>query len=159
MALIEIAPTTTMEEVLRAYLSAKVGLFQRYYIGTRETRSIGGECRAVASSLARGLAGLIALAAIALSAFVSIGDPDPSGASGGSAGRAVTVLPAAEASREEQEMTPIGIVPATTMEDVPRAYPSANVELLQRYHVGGCESRSHTPTEMLVELHHNWMGE
>ena len=159
MALIEIAPTTTMEEVLRAYLSAKVGLFQRYYIGTRETRSIGGECRAVASSLARGLAGLIVLAVIALSAFVSIGDPDPSGASGGSAGRAGTVLPAAEASREEQEMTLIGIVPTTTMEDVPRAYPSANVALLQRYHVGGCESRSHTPTEMLVELHHNWMRE
>ena len=56
-------------------------------------------------------------------------------------------------------MTPIGIVPTTTMEEVFRAYPSANVELLQRYHVGGCESRSHTPTEMLVELHHNWMRE
>ncbi len=159
MALIGIAPTTTMEEVLRAYLSVKVGLFQRYYIGTRETRRISEECRAVASSLARGLAGLIVLAVIALSAFVSIGDPDPSGASGGSAGRAVTVLPAAEACREEQEMTPIGIVPTTTMEDVPRAYPSANVALLQRYHVGGCESRSHTPTEMLVEFHHNWMRE
>ena len=159
MALIEIAPTTTMEEVLRAYLSVKVGLFQRYYIGTGEPRSIGGECRAVATSLARGLAGIIALAVIALSAFVNIGDPDPSGASGGSAGRAVTVLAAAEASREEQEMTPIGIVPTTTMEDVPRASPSANVELLQRYHVGGCESRSHTPTEMLVEFHHNRMRE
>ena len=159
MALIGIAPTTTMKEVLRAYLSAKVGLFQRYYIGTRETRSIGRECRTVARSLARGLAGLIALAAITLSAFVSIGDPDPSGASGGSAGRAVTVLPEAEASREEQEMTPIWIVPTTTMEDVPRAYPSANVALLQRYHVGGCESRSHTPTEMLVEFHHNRMRE
>ena len=33
MALIDIAPTTTMEEVLRAYPSAKVGLFQRYHIG------------------------------------------------------------------------------------------------------------------------------
>ena len=159
MALIEITPTTTMEEVLRVYPSAKVGLFQRYYIGTRETRSIGGECRAVATSLARGLAGLIALAVIALSTFVNIGDPDPPGVSGGSAGRAVTVLPAAEASREEQEMTLIGIVPTTTMEDVPRAYPSANVALLQRYHVGGCESRSHTPTEMLVEFHHKRMRE
>ena len=32
MALIEIARTTTMEEILRAYPSAKVGLFQRYHI-------------------------------------------------------------------------------------------------------------------------------
>ena len=31
MALIDIAATTTMEEVLRAYPSAKVGLFQRYH--------------------------------------------------------------------------------------------------------------------------------
>ena len=56
-------------------------------------------------------------------------------------------------------MALIEIVPTTTMEEVLRAYPSANVALLQRYHVGGCESRSHTPTEMLVELHHNWMRE
>lgn len=33
MPLIDIAPTITMEEVLRAYPSAKVGLFQRYHIG------------------------------------------------------------------------------------------------------------------------------
>ena len=33
MALIEIAPTTTMEEVLQAYPSAKVALFQSYHIG------------------------------------------------------------------------------------------------------------------------------
>ena len=37
MALIEIAPTTTMEEVLRAYPSAKVGLFQSYHIGGCES--------------------------------------------------------------------------------------------------------------------------
>ena len=37
MALIEIAATTTMEEVLRAYPSAKVGLFQRYHIGGCES--------------------------------------------------------------------------------------------------------------------------
>ena len=56
-------------------------------------------------------------------------------------------------------MALIEIVPTTTMEEVLRAYPSANVALLQRYHVGGCESRSHTPTEMRVEFHHNWMRE
>lgn len=39
MALIDIAPTTTMEEVLRAYPSAKVGLFQRYHIGGCESCS------------------------------------------------------------------------------------------------------------------------
>ena len=39
MALIEIAPTTTMEEVLRTYPSAKVGLFQRYHIGGCESCS------------------------------------------------------------------------------------------------------------------------
>jgi rhodanese-related sulfurtransferase len=33
MAPIDIALTTTMEEILRAYPSAKVGLFQRYHIG------------------------------------------------------------------------------------------------------------------------------
>ena len=33
MALIEIAPMTTMEEVLRAYPSATVALFQNYHIG------------------------------------------------------------------------------------------------------------------------------
>ena len=37
MALIEIAATTTMEEVLRAYPSAKVGLFQSYHIGGCES--------------------------------------------------------------------------------------------------------------------------
>ena len=37
MALIEIAPTTTMEELLRAYPSAKVGLFQSYHIGGCES--------------------------------------------------------------------------------------------------------------------------
>ena len=56
-------------------------------------------------------------------------------------------------------MALIEIVPTTTMEEVLRAYPSANVALLLRYHVGGCESRSHTPTEMRVEFHHNWMRE
>lgn len=39
MALTEIAPTTTMEEILRAYPSAKVGLFQRYHIGGCESCS------------------------------------------------------------------------------------------------------------------------
>lgn len=34
---VEITPTTTMEEVLRAYPSAKVGLFQRYHIGGCES--------------------------------------------------------------------------------------------------------------------------
>ena len=56
-------------------------------------------------------------------------------------------------------MALIEITPTTTMEEVLHAYPSANVALLQRYHVGGCESRSHAPTEMLVEFHHNRMGE
>ena len=37
MALIEIAATTTMEEVLQAYPSAKVGLFQSYHIGGCES--------------------------------------------------------------------------------------------------------------------------
>ena len=48
-------------------------------------------------------------------------------------------------------MALIEIVPTTTMEEVLRVYPSANVALLQRYHVGGCESHSHTPTELPVE--------
>ena len=33
MLLQEIGPDTTMEEILRAYPSAKIGLFQRYHIG------------------------------------------------------------------------------------------------------------------------------
>ena len=33
MSLQEIGPDTTMEEILRAYPSAKIGLFQRYHIG------------------------------------------------------------------------------------------------------------------------------
>ena len=37
MALIEIAPTTTMEDLLRSYPSAKVGLFQSYHIGGCES--------------------------------------------------------------------------------------------------------------------------
>ena len=37
MALIEIVATTTMEEVLRAYPAAKVGLFQSYHIGGCES--------------------------------------------------------------------------------------------------------------------------
>ena len=56
-------------------------------------------------------------------------------------------------------MALIEIAPTTTKEEVLRAYPSAKAGLLQRYHVGGCESRSHTPTEMLVEFHHNWIRE
>ena len=56
-------------------------------------------------------------------------------------------------------MALIEIAPTTTMEEVLRAYPSAKVGLFQSYHLGGCESRSHTPTERLVELHHNWMRE
>jgi rhodanese-related sulfurtransferase len=39
MALMDISPTTTMEEVLRAYPSAKVGLFQRYHVGGCESCS------------------------------------------------------------------------------------------------------------------------
>ena len=31
----EIGPSSTMEEILHAYPSANVGLFQRYYIGGR----------------------------------------------------------------------------------------------------------------------------
>ena len=56
-------------------------------------------------------------------------------------------------------MTPIEIVPTTTMEEVPRAYPSANVGLFQRYDFGDCENLSHIPTEILVEIHRNWMRE
>jgi hypothetical protein len=33
MSLVEIGPSSTMEEILHAYPSAKVGLFQRYHIG------------------------------------------------------------------------------------------------------------------------------
>lgn len=39
METIEIAPTATMEEILRAYPSAKVGLFQRYHVGGCESCS------------------------------------------------------------------------------------------------------------------------
>jgi hypothetical protein len=35
MSLQEIGPDTAMEEILRAYPSAKIGLFQRYHIGGR----------------------------------------------------------------------------------------------------------------------------
>jgi hypothetical protein len=33
MSLVEIGPSSTMEEILDAYPSARVGLFQRYHIG------------------------------------------------------------------------------------------------------------------------------
>lgn len=112
------------------------------------------ETDAAPRGLSEGVIRLIALAALALPAFVSIGDP--SGASGGSVRRAVTALPAAEARSEEQEMTPIEIVRTTTMEEAPQAYPSAKVELFQRYHFGGCENRSYQATETLVEVHRNW---
>ena len=39
MTSIEIAAATTMEEILRAYPSAKVGLFQRYHVGGCESCS------------------------------------------------------------------------------------------------------------------------
>ena len=39
MAPFEIAAATTMEEILRAYPSAKVGLFQRYHVGGCESCS------------------------------------------------------------------------------------------------------------------------
>lgn len=35
MSLVEISPSNTMEEILYAYPSANVGLFQRYHIGGR----------------------------------------------------------------------------------------------------------------------------
>ena len=56
-------------------------------------------------------------------------------------------------------MALIEITPTITMEEVLQTYPSATVALLQRSHVGGCESCSHTPTGILVEFHHNWMRE
>jgi len=34
-SLVEIGPSSTMEEILYAYPSANVGLFQRYHIGGR----------------------------------------------------------------------------------------------------------------------------
>jgi hypothetical protein len=114
----------------------------------------------VASSLVRGFVGLIALAAIALPAFISIGDP--SGASGGSVGRTVTVPPAAEARSEEQEVTPIELAPTTeTLVEIHRNWTSANTGLFLRYHFCACENRSDKPTEtqMLVEVHRNWMRE
>jgi len=53
-------------------------------------------------------------------------------------------------------MTSIEIAPATTMEEILRAYPSAKVGLFQRYHVGGCESCSYKPTETLEEVRRNF---
>jgi len=53
---------------------------------------------------------------------------------------------------EEGEMTSFEIAGTTTMEEILRAYPSAKVGLFQRYHVGGCQSCSYQPTDMLKEI-------
>jgi len=53
-------------------------------------------------------------------------------------------------------MTSIWIAPATTMEEILQAYPSAKVGLFQSYHVGGCQSCSYKPTETLEEVRRNF---
>ncbi len=53
-------------------------------------------------------------------------------------------------------MTQIEIAPATTMEEILRAYPSAKVGLFQSYHVGGCQSCSYKPTDTLEEVRRNF---
>ena len=55
-----------------------------------------------------------------------------------------------------RELTSLEIVPATTMEEILRAYPSAKVGLFQRYHVGGCDGCSYRPTETLEEVRKNF---
>ncbi len=55
-----------------------------------------------------------------------------------------------------RELTSLEIVPATTMEEILQAYPSAKVGLFQRYHVGGCDSCSYRPTETLEEVRRNF---
>ena len=53
-------------------------------------------------------------------------------------------------------LSPFEISPATTMEEILRAFPAAKVGLFQRYHVGGCESCSYKPTETLEEVRRNF---
>ena len=55
-----------------------------------------------------------------------------------------------------RELTSLEIVPTTTMEEILRAYPSAQVGLFQRYHVGGCDSCSYLPTQTLEEVRKNF---
>lgn len=53
-------------------------------------------------------------------------------------------------------MVPFEIAATTTMEEILRTYPSAKVGLFQRYHVGGCQSCSYSPTETLEEVRRNF---
>jgi len=53
-------------------------------------------------------------------------------------------------------MAVIEITPATTMEAILHAYPTAKVGLFQRYHVGGCDACSYRPNETLEDVRRNF---
>ena len=53
-------------------------------------------------------------------------------------------------------MALVEIGPATTMEKILQAYPTAKVGLFQRYHIGGCQSCSYQPSETLEEVRRNF---
>src|SRR5262249_25096386 len=57
---------------------------------------------------------------------------------------------------EEMSMAVIEITPATTMEAILHAYPTAKVGLFQRYHIGGCDACSYRPNETLEDVRRNF---
>ena len=50
----------------------------------------------------------------------------------------------------EELMSLVEISPSSTMEEILYAYPSANVGLFQRYHIGGCASCGYQPVDTLA---------
>ncbi len=52
----------------------------------------------------------------------------------------------------EELMSLVEISPSSTMEEILYAYPSANVGLFQRYHIGGCASCGYQPVDTLVAV-------
>jgi len=49
-------------------------------------------------------------------------------------------------------MSLVEIGPSSTMEEILHAYPSANVGLFQRYHIGGCASCGYQPVDTLAAV-------
>jgi rhodanese-related sulfurtransferase len=52
----------------------------------------------------------------------------------------------------EELMSIVEIGPSSTMEEILHAYPSANVGLFQRYHIGGCASCGYQPVDTLAAV-------
>src|SRR6266852_3479162 len=49
-------------------------------------------------------------------------------------------------------MSLVDIEQNTTMGEILRAYPSANLGLFRRYHIGGCSACGYQPTDTLAEV-------